>query len=206
MFAAEPADQTSGSSIGAGAAQARLGAASPAQVSDHEAILLALLLRCQPATAYQLLRIHAQSPLSRYNESKGSLYPLVRRLTARGLLASCRVAGDRRNARLLTCTDAGRDAVRTWACRVGPMQARADDPLAVKAVALDLLSASEQRAWIGAARQLLIGRMAELEMDRPPSTLTDLARTGAMLNLRSRIEWLELLSRCLGVNQVANAS
>lgn len=167
-------------------------------LSDHEGNLLALLLRCEPATPYQLLRLHVLSPFSRLNESKGSLYPLVRRLERQGLLASRPVNGDRRNARLLTCTDRGRAAVRAWISRIDPTNALPDDPLLIKIGGLALLSGAEQREWVMGARRILERKIQTLESHGATvEAFSGFARTGAMLSLIVRLEWLELLSRCL---------
>ena len=92
------------------------------------------MLRRQPVTAYQLLRLYEQSPVSSFNESKGSLYPLIRRLKARGLIAAQPVAGDGRKAERLTCTAAGRAAARRWVTQLEPRHILPDDPLRTKAI------------------------------------------------------------------------
>src|SRR5262245_51840500 len=98
-------------------------------LTDNEGSLLTLVLRRQPVTAYQLLRIYAQSPVSSFNESKGSLYPLIRRMKARGLIETQAVEGDGRNAERLTCTEAGKTAARQWVNRLEPRHILPDDPL-----------------------------------------------------------------------------
>jgi DNA-binding PadR family transcriptional regulator len=173
-------------------------AGAPA-LTDYEGSLLTLVLGSQPVTAYQLLKIYRRSPVSRFNESKGSLYPLVRRLTDRGLLESCRVASDGRKAQLLMCTRAGRDAVRTWARQIGPTHVLPDDPLAIKVAALQWLSPDEQQEWIATARQMMVRKMAELEAGcaARSTPLAELVQAGAILGLYGRIEWVNLLSRRL---------
>ena len=73
-------------------------AQSDLKVTEHEGLLLALVLRQQPVTAYQLFKIFEQSPVTSINASKGQLYPAIRRLKARGFLTARKVAGDGRNA------------------------------------------------------------------------------------------------------------
>lgn len=177
-------------------------AASPAQLSDHEGSLLTLLLRCQPATAYQLLKVSMQSPFGRLNQSKGSLYPLTRRLIARGLIKADRISGDGRKARLLTCTASGVAAVRIWALRIDDLCALPDDLLFAKASALDRLDATEQRDWVAAARDMMTRRMAELTLghERFGASIPDIAYAGAMLGLRGRLDWLDLLSRRMNLS------
>jgi DNA-binding PadR family transcriptional regulator len=167
------------------------------ELTDNEGSLLALVLRRQPVTAYQLLRIYEQSPVSSFNESKGSLYPLIRRMKQRGLLAARRVSGDGRNAELLTCTDAGRDAVRAWVSDIRPSHVLPDDPLRTKIISFGLLDPAQQRAWITRVRAAVEEKIEEVEaytvgLDMPHQTLVHANAVGA---LRERIAWLDLLSR-----------
>ena len=175
------------------------GAAGPGDdgVTDNEGSLLALVLRRQPATAYQLLRIYAQSPVSSFNESKGSLYPLIRRLKARGLIAAQPVDGDGRKAERLSCTAAGRAAARQWVMRLEPRHVLPDDPLRTKAISFGLLDADERRAWISAARELTKAKIAEVEayligLDLPYKEAIEANAIGA---LEARLEWLDRLER-----------
>src|ERR1044071_4319465 len=81
-------------------------------LTDHEGTFLALVLRIQPTTAYQVAKVYEASPVSNFNTSKGKIYPLIRRLTEHGLLARSEVEGDGRGTEMLRCTKAGEKAVR----------------------------------------------------------------------------------------------
>lgn len=174
---------------------ARPGAAQDDILTDNEGSLLTLALRRQPVTAYQLLRIYAQSPVSSFNESKGSLYPLIRRLKARGLIAADPVDGDGRKSERLSCTDAGKEAARRWVARLEPRHILPDDPLRTKAISFGLLDADERRAWIENARKLTEEKIAEVEayligLDMP---FQDAVAANAMGALQARLEWLDKL-------------
>ena len=171
-------------------------AASNEGLTDNEGSLLALMLRRQPVTAYQLLRLYEQSPVSSFNESKGSLYPLIRRLKARGLIAAQPVAGDGRKAERLTCTAAGRTAARRWVTQLEPRHILPDDPLRTKAISFDLLDAGERRAWISSARALTRAKIAEVEaymigLDLPNKEAIEANALGA---LQARLDWLDRLA------------
>lgn len=175
------------------------GSTVDSELTDNEGSLLALVLRRQPVTAYQLLKIYEQSPVSSFNESKGSLYPLIRRMKQRGLLAAQRVSGDGRNAELLTCTDGGRDAVRDWVLQVRPSHVLPDDPLRTKIISFGLLDPDQQREWIDRLRAAVAQKIEEVEayavgLDMP---YQHLVHANAMAALHNRIGWLELLSRTL---------
>ncbi len=178
--------------------------AEPA-LSDNEGSLLALVLRRQPVTAYQLLKIYEQSPVSSFNESKGSLYPLIRRMKGRGLLAASPVAGDGRGAEELRCTAAGQDAARCWAKTVKPQHILPDDPLRTKAISLGLLDADERRAWISTARALTLAKAAEVEaylvgLELPFRGAIEENAAGA---LRERLRWLDRVEDELGRDSAA---
>src|SRR5688572_1020824 len=85
---------------------------APHQLTDHEGTFLSLVLRIQPTTAYQVTKIYEASPVNNFNTSKGKIYPLIRRLTERGLLSKQLVEGDGRGTEALLCTRAGEKAVR----------------------------------------------------------------------------------------------
>lgn len=166
-------------------------------LTDNEGSLLTLVLRRQPVTAYQLLRIYAQSPVSSYNESKGSLYPLIRRLKARGLIATEAVAGDGRKAERLSCTDMGKAAARHWVKRLEPRHILPDDPLRTKAISFGLLDARERSAWIAAARELTEAKRDEVEayligLDMPNQ---DAVAANALGALKARLDWLDRLAK-----------
>jgi DNA-binding PadR family transcriptional regulator len=169
------------------------------ELTDNEGSLLALVLRRQPVTAYQLLKIYEQSPVSSFNESKGSLYPLIRRMKQRGLLAARRVSGDGRNAELLTCTEDGRNAVRDWVLQVRPSHVLPDDPLRTKIISFGLLDPDQQREWIDRVRAAVDQKIEEVEayavgLDMP---YQHLVHANAIAALRDRIAWLDLLSRMM---------
>ena len=42
-------------------------------LTDHEGTFLSLVLRIQPATAYQVAKIYEDSPVSKFNTSKGKI-------------------------------------------------------------------------------------------------------------------------------------
>jgi DNA-binding PadR family transcriptional regulator len=165
-------------------------------LTDNEGSLLTLVLRRQPVTAYQLLRIYAQSPVSSFNESKGSLYPLIRRLKTRGLLAAESVVGDGRKAERLFCTPAGKAAARRWVTKLEPRHVLPDDPLRTKAISFGLLNAKERQAWIATARALTEAKLAEVDaymigLDLPYKEAIEANAFGA---LRARLEWLDRLA------------
>ena len=166
---------------------------SEAELTDNEGSLLALVLRRQPIKPYRLLKIYEQSPVSSFNESKGNLYPLIRRLIAGGFLAAEAVPGDNRRSEELRCTDKGRAAVQSWVQQIQPAQVLLNDPLRTKIISFDLLDAGQQRDWIARLRAMVAEKKAEVEayaavLDLPQQQLVI---DNAMRSLNERLAWLD---------------
>ena len=82
--------------------------------TDFEQILLGLLART-PRSGYELKRFFATTPAVAYQPSSGALYPALRRLEQRGLLAAEQApSAGRRTRRRYRLTPAGRAMHRAW--------------------------------------------------------------------------------------------
>lgn len=154
---------------------------------------MSLVLRIQPATAYQVIKIYEQSPVTNFNTSKGKIYPLIARLANRGLLTKQIVPGDGRGSEQLLCTATGKRAVRQWVRQIRPTHVLLDDPLRTKVQSFDLLSRQEQIAWIMEAKELLHAKLGELEEYRRTVDVPfkDFLHDNAVQSLRSRMDWLD---------------
>ena len=166
-----------------------------ARLTDDEGTFLALLIRVQPATAYQLSKIYADSPVSNFGTSKGKIYPLVGRLEKRGLLKKRAVAGDARRSDWLECTAQGERAVHDWVMEIRSTHLLLDDPLRTKLQSFDLLSKDEQLEWIVSAKAGLQQKLEELESYAAEVTVPfkDQVHDNAVSSVRSRMEWLDRL-------------
>lgn len=117
--------------------------------------MLALIIRTQPVTAHQVHKTFEDSPISSINASKGQIYPAIRRLQARGMLAARPVAGDRRGTEELSVTELGGQAVRAWIMRIDESHIMVDDPIRTRVLSFDILSREEQLTWIAKAKELV---------------------------------------------------
>jgi len=170
-------------------------------LSDHEGTFLSLVLRIQPATAYQVTKIYEDSPVSNFNTSKGKIYPLIRRLVERGLIAKTAIEGDGRGSEQLHCTDEGRKAVREWVRQIRPAHVLLDDPLRTKVQSFALLTREEQIEWIVDGKQKLHDKLAELEAYQAEveAPFKELLHDNAVQSVRVRLDWLDrLLFRIVG--------
>lgn len=162
-------------------------------LTDNEGALLALVLRIQPTTAYQIMRIYNESPVSNFNTSTGKLYPLIRRLRELGLLEGRPVEGDRRGTEMLSCTDRGEAAIRMWVRQLRPVHLLLEDPLRTKVQSFDLLSRDEQVEWIVDAKAALAEKLAEVEAYRHEAQVPyqEHVHDNAVSALRARMDWLD---------------
>lgn len=172
-----------------------------ASLTDNEGALLALILRRQPVSAYQIGRAFDESPIHTLNTSKGKLYPLLQRLHGRGLLAASQVEGDRRRTQLYECTDLGRAALRAWVCSIRPEHDLLHDPLRKKLQAFDLLTTQEQACWVESVIARLRAHHAEVESFDAAceGPFGPLMKDNAREALEARLRWLERLRGSVGV-------
>ena len=165
------------------------------KVTEHEGMLLALIVRQQPVTAYQLFRFFETSPVTSINASKGQLYPAIKRLRERGLIDGRKVAGDGRGAEELSVTDAGRETVQAWTRAIDGSHIALDDPLRTRILSFDLLSREERLEWIARAKALVKQRRAIVEEYNQSVTVPyqDFAYASVIEALRVKMEWLDEL-------------
>lgn len=170
---------------------ARAGRADDAEPSRLELLLLALVERDGPVTAYRIRRLLEASPTAALSASAGSVYPAVRRLEERGLLAAGE-ARDGRGARRLRVTAAGRRRVRRW-LREPEAGGLTEDPLRRQALFVARLPPRERRAWLRRALEASLAEEAALERfarrdDLPPTDFW--AHDNPRRLMAARIEWL----------------
>lgn len=163
------------------------------QLTDGEGTLLALVVRAEPITAYQIARVYDRSPVTNYNTSKGKIYPMIRRLKGRGLLVGEAVASDARGTEKLKATDAGREAVRRWTLEIQPLHILLEDPLRTKIQSFGLLTREERIEWCALAKAMLAEKLARLEdyRDAVDVPFKEYVHDGAVSAVRARIEWLD---------------
>jgi DNA-binding PadR family transcriptional regulator len=169
----------------------------PSDLTDNEGSLLAIILRRQPITTYQIVKMYERSPASSFNESKGSVYPLVERLIRRGFVGTEASAQGKRTAQLLSCTDAGREAVRAWVLTIRPSHILLDDPLRGKVASFDLLTQEERLRWIVDMKEMVEAKMIEVEEYHKIYTLPfdPMIKANGMGSLKQRMEWLDEILR-----------
>ena len=163
------------------------------RLTDDEGTFLSLLLRIQPATAYQISKVYADSPVSNFGTSKGKIYPMIRRLQERELIASTTVAGDGRGSETLKATAAGKEAIRRWVRDIRPAHLLLEDPLRTRVQSFNLLSLAERLKWLASAKAQLSEKLRQVEeygaeVDVP---FKDFVHDNAVTSIQARISWLD---------------
>lgn len=168
----------------------------PEELTDNEGAFLALIMRNEPVTAYQIAKRYDASPIYTLNTAKGKLYPLLHRLAERGLLSTTSNENDARGTQHYRCTDQGRKALQGWVKSFRTEHELPPDALRRKLQALELLSRDEQVAWVEDAMRRIERKLAAVEAHdasiEGPFGL--FAQESAREELRARLAWLERLA------------
>lgn len=168
-------------------------------MTELESCVLGLIAQMQPCTAYQIRTAFEESLTTSWRASTGSIYPLIRKLRARGLITSEPVPEDGRGSRLLRLADPGRDALLAWlgtnADWLGEPSA---DPIRTRSHFLEFLPAPERRETVIAWRQATIRNIGQakdkLTLYRDNGETVDTrAYSGAVMQLEARKAWLDTL-------------
>jgi DNA-binding PadR family transcriptional regulator len=169
---------------------------------ELEAVVLGLLATDGPATPYAVRQYFLRSPSPTWSGSAGAIYPLIRRLRRRGLVATESSRTGKRRSDTCRITPAGRRALREWLLEEAGAHVVGvpPDPLRVRVAFLSTLAPHERRAVIadavGRAREHLKEIARDLAArrtsgDRPGGQVA----RGALLMMRARVRWLEELLR-----------
>ena len=165
--------------------------------SELECFVLGLVWQLGPASAYDI-RTHMQkSPSTQWSGSAGAIYPLIRRLARRQLVAGRREQVGRRGRIRYQITAAGLRVLKAW---VGPPFSPdaitvSHDPLRSRARFLAALPPAQRRRWVKAAQAVLsevetrVRRWHELHAGAGDAFLALLTRH-AELDVAARREWL----------------
>jgi DNA-binding PadR family transcriptional regulator len=72
------------------------------------------LLRMKPQSGYDLRKTFSATPMRHYSDSPGSIYPALRRLETKKLIAGSIENGNARKRQVYRVTAAGKKALITW--------------------------------------------------------------------------------------------
>jgi DNA-binding PadR family transcriptional regulator len=165
---------------------------------ELEHVILGLVAKFGPLTAYAVRRHFATSPTPAFSSGAGTIYPAIARLVRARLLRARADARGAQTRALLTITAAGRRRHQAWLFDpAGDFLRPSPDPLRTRIYFLGLLPAREQRAFLARALRTLEAQVSELERyaaSYPPEGATlysNLASEGITELARARLRWLK---------------
>lgn len=122
------------------------------QLTDLEGAALAEVAGRGTATSYAIAQTFARSPSEFWSGSAGAVYPLVKRLAARGLLEASPGAAGQRQRLDYHITAAGRAALEEWLLDADRAAGMGFDPLRTRLGHLHLVTPAQRRAFLKSVR------------------------------------------------------
>lgn len=164
--------------------------------TELEHCVLGAVWRLEPCTAYDVRREFARSPSAHWSASTGSIYPVVARLVAAGLVSARERTAGRRRSRVLDVTAAGRAVLTTWISTVDrPSTSATYDPVRTRLIFLGLLAPAARGPVLEAMAAETKRRLEELRRaeDAPEAATSfdKVALLGARYELEARLRWLD---------------
>lgn len=158
------------------------------QLSDLEGGALAFIARNGPTTSYAVAKDFADSPSEFWSGSAGAVYPLIKRVLARGLLEASKGKDGARARTRYTLTPAGLKAMKAWLLNAKRASSIGFDPLRTRIVHLDQVSAEERKEFLKQVQALLDAAKSE-------TVWNDIPRLAAIhaTVLEARQSWLNAL-------------
>ena len=167
-----------------------------AKLTELEGVVLGLVHRLQPCTAYAVRMALSRSPSTYWSGSSGSVYPALKRLENTRLLESTADASDGRSRRLIGLTRAGRAALETWVMGASDPEVVSCvfDPVRARAFFLEILRPRDRARFasecLSALEKYMEVTRAELAATEDERPLESLANLGAVRDARARVDWM----------------
>jgi DNA-binding PadR family transcriptional regulator len=158
------------------------------QLTDLEGAALAEIASRGAATSYAVAQAFAQSPSEFWSGSAGAVYPLVKRLTVRGLLQPSKAATGKRQRVDYQITAEGRVALEAWLLDAQRAAGMGFDPLRTRLSFLHLVAAAKRRAFLADVRAL-----SSDAAERPVFEGKPLMKKIHASWLNARAKWLAML-------------
>lgn len=125
-----------------------------AHLTDLEGAALAEIASRGTATSYAVAQSFERSPSEFWSGSAGAVYPLIKRLAARGLLEASAASAGRRERLDYRITDAGRAALEAWLLDAKRASGMGFDPLRTRLMHLHLVPPERRMTFLEEVRAL----------------------------------------------------
>jgi DNA-binding PadR family transcriptional regulator len=151
-------------------------------------------------TAYAVQKTFLASPTDHFSGSAGSIYPLIRRISAAGLIAPSSRAKGTKGGAAFALTKEGRASLKAWLIpgRASSLASVTFDPLRTRVLTLGLLSRRERTRFFDHAERELAARVREQSRRLKDESLDKwlaAACQGALDVTRARLRWIRALRR-----------
>lgn len=171
-------------------------------MTELECCVLGVVWQQGPMTAYEIAKPFVESQSAYWSGSAGAIYPLVRRLEEKGLLAGEAATWNSRRKRLFTITAEGLRALRAWLAPPFPDAAGAAtfDPIRTRLAFLEALPPRQRVKFFADAERVIgeqlqhLEELQESERQRE-DRLGALTALGAAHELRARLAWLAIVKK-----------
>jgi DNA-binding PadR family transcriptional regulator len=124
------------------------------ELTDLEGAAMAEIARLGTATSYAVAQSFAQSPSEFWSGSAGAVYPMIKRLAARGLLQADPAATGQRARLDYHLTTEGLAAMEHWLLDARRAAGIGFDPLRTRLTHLDLVTPDQRKAFLSEVRAL----------------------------------------------------
>lgn len=162
-------------------------------LTELEGAILSDIFHRGRDTAFKVRRAFAESPSLEWKGSAGAVYSAIQRMEREGFVLAVPL-GDARGTKRLSVTDAGRDALRRWACDPARSASVGIDPFRLRAGIWLTLGATERASVLRAVRDEIEQSIAA---HKAYARLHD-AIEGASIDLslrlqKARLAWLDAI-------------
>jgi len=168
-----------------------------AHFSDLEYVVLGIVWKFGPCTAYAVRKEFLTSPSSHFSGSAGAIYPLMQRLENQGLISSSSGSHGKRARCLYAIEPKGSKVLRRWLSLPLPERSSVAtyNPLRARFYFLKALSSKQQESFLDNATILvneeiaLVSELSDGYLKRG-DLFSYLATRSSYLALTSQLAWL----------------
>ncbi|MCH8867810.1 MAG: helix-turn-helix transcriptional regulator [Proteobacteria bacterium] len=171
-------------------------------LSELEGVSLGIIYKEQPCTAYHVRSELKEAPSSHWRASAGSVYPLLARLEAEGLVSTTTDKNDGRGRKLLKVTTEGRQSLKAWVVAGADQDliSSVTDPIRSRTFFLDVLSAAERGEYLDQTIALTESFLSETKEHLGQRKKSDdlyeyLGSLGGVKVTEARLSWLRVVRK-----------
>jgi DNA-binding PadR family transcriptional regulator len=157
-------------------------------LTDLEGATLAAIASRGEATGYVIAKVFADSPSEFWSGSSGAVYPLIRRLVARGMLSATAGATGKRKQFNYALTREGQAAMEEWLLDAKRAAGLGFDPLRTRLTYLHVVSPKRRAKFLASVRAESAALAAKPAFEDNP-----IAQKIHKSWLSARASWLKLL-------------